>query len=100
MEILDRPRASMRLDMSRPVLMTHLAPCACISPMSCCKAAGMGGVSNSAKRVPSKSVEINLIGRDIVGHCVFRIAYLEVFLFTKYANRQHVSLLAQDHDGE
>src|SRR5437016_2962212 len=61
----------MRLDMSRPVLMTHLTPLDCKSPMSCCSSAGIGGFSNSAKSVPSKSVEISFMGRNIVGaRCV------------------------------
>jgi hypothetical protein len=34
--------------------------------MSFCTGSGIGGLSNSAKSVPSKSVEINLIGKDIV----------------------------------
>ena len=34
--------------------------------MSLCTASGIGGLSNSAKSVPSKSVEISLIGKDIV----------------------------------
>src|SRR5688572_24468873 len=56
---------SMTLERSRAVLMTHFAPWLCRSPMSCCKSGGTGGFSNSACRVPSKSVEINLIGNDI-----------------------------------
>src|SRR4051812_40004902 len=58
----------MRLDISRPVLMTHFAPRACSSPISCCNFTGMGGFSNSAKMVPSKSVEISLIGMCDVAH--------------------------------
>src|ERR1022692_4451810 len=66
MEMPDRASASIRLDMSRPVLMTHLAPRDCRSPISVCTGSGIGGLSNSAKSVPSKSVDISLIGKDIV----------------------------------
>src|SRR2546421_5637207 len=62
MEMPERPSASIKLDISRPVLMTHLAPFDCRPAMSSCNSSGMGGFSNSAKRVPSKSVESNLIG--------------------------------------
>jgi hypothetical protein len=34
--------------------------------MSFCTGSGIGGFSNSAKSVPSKSVDISLIGKDIV----------------------------------
>src|SRR5437016_12560100 len=61
MEIPDRPRASIRLDRSRPVLMTHLAPRACWLAMRSSSSRGMGGFSNSAKSVPSKSVEMSFI---------------------------------------
>src|SRR5438552_3775327 len=47
----------MRLDMSRPVLMTHFAPRDCKSPIRSSSFFGLGGSSNSAKSVPSKSVE-------------------------------------------
>src|SRR5436309_2449842 len=62
MEIRARPSASMRLDMSRPVLITHLAPRAWRSPMRDSTDLGIGGFSNSANSVPSKSVEISLMG--------------------------------------
>ena len=58
----ERPRASSRLDRSRPVLMTHLAPRACKSPIRTWSSRGTGGFSNSANIVPSKSVEISFIG--------------------------------------
>src|SRR6266550_3375583 len=80
MEIRARPSASMRLDMSRPVLITHLAPRAWRSPMRDSTDLGIGGFSNSENSVPSKSVEINWIGALIlivlrVAYCVQRAAY-------------------------
>ena len=62
----DRPSASIKLDMSRPVLIAHRAPAACIWLISFTSCSGMGGVSNSEKIVPSKSVEINLMGKSIL----------------------------------
>ena len=56
---------SIKLAMSRPVLMTHFAPRACMLPMSSARFGGIGGVSNSEKIVPSKSVEMSLIGNSI-----------------------------------
>src|SRR6266545_1531657 len=66
MEIPARASASMRLDMSRPVLITHLAPRAWRSPMRDSTDLGIGGFSNSANSVPSKSVEISLIGKPML----------------------------------
>src|SRR5262245_56537642 len=65
--MLKRARAmpSITLERSRPVLMTHLAPCRCRSPINACKSCGTGGFSKSAWSVPSKSVEISWIGRVI-----------------------------------
>src|ERR1017187_5677290 len=60
----------MRLDISRPVLITHFAPRDCRSPRSRCNFSGTGGFSNSANSVPSKSVEINLIGKFTLLHCL------------------------------
>src|SRR5438309_708610 len=62
----DRPSDSIRLDMSRPVLITHFTPCCCKRPMRICKSSGTGGFSNSANTVPSKSVEMILIGGFIL----------------------------------
>src|SRR5688572_2309210 len=64
----------MRLDMSRPVLITHLAPRACKSLTRPSRRLEMGGVSNSANNVPSKSVEISLIGNGICFFCEWRRA--------------------------
>src|SRR5258708_3719258 len=60
-----RPSDSIKLAISRPVLMTHLTPRACKSPISSCSSSGIGGFSNSAKMVPSKSVESSLMGKVI-----------------------------------
>src|SRR6185312_4725961 len=72
MEICARPRDSMRLAISRPVLMTHFTPCDWRSAIMRCKFSAIGGFSNSAKIVPSKSVEISLIGKLIVAYSMFR----------------------------
>lgn len=61
----ERASDSIKLAMSRPVLMTHFAPRACMLPMSSARFGGIGGVSNSEKIVPSKSVEMSLIGNSI-----------------------------------
>src|ERR1051326_334240 len=73
MAIPPRAKASIRLDMSRPVLMTHLAPRRCRPPMISCNSAGIGGVSNSANRGASKSVEMSLWGKRLrFAFCGFR----------------------------
>src|SRR5438445_503563 len=66
MAMCERANDSIRLDISRPVLMTHLTPRACNEPMSSASAAGIGGFSNSVNNVPSKSVEMTCIGNVIV----------------------------------
>src|SRR6266446_9228402 len=65
--------------MSRPVFMTHLAPRSCKSPIISCNSAGIGGFSNSANSVPSKSVEISFIGEHmfVLRNCVLRIAFMD-----------------------
>src|SRR5713226_7591270 len=70
--MLSRHRAipSITLERSRPVLITHLAPCRCRSPISVCKSCGTGGSSESACSVPSKSVEMSLTGNDILAQSV------------------------------
>src|SRR4026208_2295716 len=72
MEIRARASASMRLDMSRPVLITHLAPRVWRLPMRVSTDLGIGGFSNSANKVPSKSVEISLIVKLMFSCCVYR----------------------------
>src|SRR6267154_269071 len=66
--MLNRERAmpSITLERSRPVLMTHFAPCRCKSAIRACKSCGTGGSSDSAWSVPSKSVDISLIGNDML----------------------------------
>jgi hypothetical protein len=53
---------SIKLLRSRPVLITQHTPRSCSAPIKDSSSFATGGFSKSVCKVPSKSVEINLIG--------------------------------------
>src|SRR6202030_137582 len=56
----------------------------------------MGGFSNSANRVPSKSVEMSFMGEDMGTCCVVRIAYYVLRVST---TNQSLQLSARNTGG-
>src|SRR6516162_7263191 len=92
-----RARVSMRLDISRPVLMTHVAPSACNSANNSKRLRGIGGFSNSENRVPSKSVEIDLMD-TLIGYGAVRLTCLIVGCCLRFGCQKFMSTHQDRYD--